>query len=137
MPVPVYPQRFSQQQRSAIGAALLDDKVVDIVTTGGKTGASRRVEIWFHNIDGRVIICGLPRPRGWLANLRKNPNLLFCFKQSLRLEVPARGAEVVDLDDRRFIMGAPQTSWYRSKEPSLDVLARESPIVEVFFDCLD
>ena len=134
---PVHPQRFNQQQRSAIGAALLDDKVVDIVTTGGRTGVPRRVEIWFHNIDGRIIICGLPRPRGWLANLRKHPDLLFCFKESLRLELPARASEVIDPGDRYFIMSAPQTSWYRSKEPSVDVLVRESPIVQVFLDCLD
>ena len=33
---------------------------IDITTTGRKTGAPRRIEIVFHNIDGRIYISGIP-----------------------------------------------------------------------------
>ena len=32
---------------------------IDITTTGRKTGEPRRIEIVFHNIDGRLIITGI------------------------------------------------------------------------------
>ena len=32
--------------------ALEKDLIIDITTTGRKTGDARRVEIWFHNLDG-------------------------------------------------------------------------------------
>jgi hypothetical protein len=59
----------------------LDDKVrdallrpmtvVDISTTGRRSGQERRIEIVMHNIGGRLYISGQPsrRRRGWLANL--------------------------------------------------------------------
>ena len=30
--------------------------------TGQKTGTARRIEIVFHNIDGRIYISGIPSP---------------------------------------------------------------------------
>ena len=48
------------------------DVVIDITTIGRRSGAPRRIEIWFHNIDGRIIITGKPGPRNWLANLIAN-----------------------------------------------------------------
>jgi F420H(2)-dependent quinone reductase len=45
------------------------DRVIDITTTGRKTGEPRRIEIWFHRLDGRYFITGAPgRPRDWYAN---------------------------------------------------------------------
>ena len=34
-------------------AALGRDQVIDITTTGRKSGEQRRIEIWFHRVDGR------------------------------------------------------------------------------------
>ena len=39
-----------------IQKALRDDLVIDITTTGRQTGEARRIEIWFHNLDGRLYI---------------------------------------------------------------------------------
>ena len=36
--------------------ALANDRVIDITTTGRQSGQPRRLEIWFHNVDGRLYI---------------------------------------------------------------------------------
>lgn len=124
----------------AIEQALKTDKLIDIITVGAKSGQPRRTEIWFHNLDGRLIICGTPsedgsigayKPRSWLANLKANPDFSFCLKESVQAELPARSVEITDPDDRRAIMSAPQTKWYRDQVGDLEVLVKFSPIVEV------
>ena len=35
-----------------VKAALASGKVIDITTTGRKSGEARRIEIWFRNLDG-------------------------------------------------------------------------------------
>ena len=68
--------------RDAILRSLLDERTVDIVTTGRRSSAARTTEIWTTVVDGQTYICGTPnasqpgvehRPRDWLANLRGNP----------------------------------------------------------------
>ena len=44
----------------SIEQALDTDRVIDITTIGRKTGEPRRIEIWFHRIDGRYYITGTP-----------------------------------------------------------------------------
>jgi hypothetical protein len=129
-----------------IREALKTDRTIDIITIGAKSGLPRRVEIWFTNVYGRIIICGTPNatgdkgsytPRDWLANLKANPEFIFCLKESIQVELPARAVEIVDLEDRRYLMSAPETKWYRDQVDSLDDLVNASPIVEVFFRDLE
>jgi len=49
-----------------IAQALAADRVVDITTTGRKTGQPRRIEIWLWTLErGGYAISGRPgRPRG-------------------------------------------------------------------------
>jgi hypothetical protein len=124
-----------------IKKALERDRTIDIITIGVKTGLPRRIEIWFTNVNGRIIICGTPNaeggkgartPRDWLANLRANPDFTFCLKESLQMELPAKAMEITDPEDRRYLMSAPETQWYRDQVESIDILVKESPIVEVF-----
>ena len=70
------------QFNDEVKKALLNDRLIDIITTGAKTGLPRKTEIWFVNIHGRIIICGTPDAvgkggrrsrRDWLANLKANP----------------------------------------------------------------
>jgi hypothetical protein len=122
--------------------ALRKDRTIDIITIGAKSGLPRRMEIWFTNVKGRIIICGTPNakgdkgqytPRDWLANLKAHPEFTFCLKESLNIELPATAVEIVDPLDRRYLMSAPETKWYRDQVDSIDDLVNESPIVEVFF----
>ena len=130
--------QFTEEIRNA----LRNDQLIDIITTGAKTGLLRKTEIWFVNINGRIIICctpdaggrGGPRiRRDWLANLIANPDFLFCLKESLQKELPARAVPIVDPQDRRYLMSAPETQWYREQVDSVEDLVNGSPIVEVFF----
>ena len=43
--------------------ALKTDSLIDITTTGRKTGKPSRIEIAFHNFDGVLYITGLPGKR--------------------------------------------------------------------------
>ena len=43
--------------------ALTHGHVIDITTIGRRTGQPRRIEIVFHNIDGRIYITGTPTTR--------------------------------------------------------------------------
>jgi len=122
--------------------ALQKDRTIDIITTGAKSGLPRKIEIWFTNVNGRIIICGTPNakggqgsrsPRDWLANLKANPAFTFCLKESIKAEVPARAVEITDAEDRMYLMSAPETKWYRDQVDSIEELVKYSPIVEVFF----
>jgi hypothetical protein len=46
-----------------IKQALEQGGVIDITTSGRKTGQARRIEIRFHNIDGHLYITGTPPRR--------------------------------------------------------------------------
>jgi len=128
--------------KTKIWEALRKDRTIDIITIGAKSGLPRKIEIWFTNVNGRIIICGTPNakgekgqysPRDWLANLRAHPDFTFCLKESIQIELPATAVEIVDPDDRRYLMSAPQTKWYRDQVVSIEELVNYSPIVEVFF----
>lgn len=125
-----------------VATALKKDILIDIVTVGARTGLKRVTEIWYTNIQGRIIICGTPsaegthgprEPRSWLANLKANPQFEFCLKESIAQCLPARAVEVTDPADRRRIMSAPETQWYRDQGFSLQDLVNDSPIIDVFF----
>lgn len=125
-----------------IRRALCEDRLIDIITVGAKSGLPRKTEIWFTNVGGRIIICGTPDAAGtngprarrdWLANLRANPEFLFCLKESLTAQLPARAVVIVDPEDRRRLMTAPETQWYRDQVANVEDLVAGSPIVEVFF----
>jgi deazaflavin-dependent oxidoreductase (nitroreductase family) len=110
--------------RDEVLAALLgDERTVDIVTTGARTGLARTTEIWTTVIAGEVLICGTPnasqagltcKPRDWLANLIANPRMTLRLKRTVRAELAAEAQPVRDEAERRRIMTAPATEFYRS-----------------------
>lgn len=127
--------------QKVIQEALQRDRTIDIITLGARTGLERTTEIWFHNINGRIIICGTPggvggngiTPRDWLANLKANPEFRFRLKETVDAELPARARIITDPRERRSIMSAPATDWYRQQGYSMQELVEGSPIVEVQF----
>ena len=129
--------------RSAqIDAALAADRTIDIVTTGARTGQPNRIEIWYHHIDGRFFITGIPgeahnpavrRPRDWLANLHAHPQFEFHLKESLQIGLQATARPVNDAQRRRRVLLAPQTQWYREQGHDLQDLLDNAPLVEVTF----
>ncbi len=107
--------------------------VIDITTTGRRSGNSTRTEIWFHQIGEQTIITGTPGPRNWLANLKANPNFTFHLKGDVTADLAATARIITDPDERRSIMSAPETAWYRTQVESIDELVERSPMLEVIF----
>lgn len=112
-----------------VGTALETDRTIDITTTGRHSGESQRIEIWFHNVDGRLYITGMPGPRSWYANLLANAAFTFHLKESIVCDLPAMAIPIVDEDKRRCVL-ATITSRLGSTVPLADWVAA-SPLVEV------
>jgi deazaflavin-dependent oxidoreductase (nitroreductase family) len=73
--------------------------LIDITTTGRKSHEPRRIEIVFHNIDGRLIISGSPSPRkrAWITNLEADPHLTFHLKRGpAPADLPATARVITD-----------------------------------------
>lgn len=114
----------------AIKHALEQDRTIDITTTGRKTGQSRRIEIWFHNLDGDLYITGLPRPCNWYANFLAHPDFIFHLKETLPADLPARATPVVEPAERRAVL---ERILQKLGRPESDVEERvkASPLVKV------
>lgn len=116
--------------------ALTTDQVIDITTIGRKSGQPRRIEIWFHNLAGRLYITGMPsRPRDWLANLLAQPAFTFHLKASTQADLPARAVPIVEEGERRAVLTAILQKLGRTEE-DVERWVRESPLVEVVLEAV-
>lgn len=115
----------------SIRRALAQDQVIDITTTGRKSGQPRRIEIWFHRWNGRYYITGLPGRRDWYANLRNHPSFTFHLKHSAQADLPAHARPILDEDERRQVLAGILQSLGRSAD--LNEWVARSPLVEVEF----
>jgi hypothetical protein len=109
--------------------ALEQDRTIDITTTGRRSGQPHRIEIWFHNVGGRIYISGLPGRRGWYANLLARPDFLFHLKQSAKLDLPARAHPVTEPGERRLVLAELLAGIGRPD--AIEQWMERSPIVEV------
>ncbi len=117
-----------------IRAALSRGGVIDITTTGRRSGEPRRIEIVFHRIDGRMWISGLPSPRrrAWIANLADDPNLTVHLKGPVAVaDLPATARIVDDPTERRNILERVASAWNRT---DIDRMVATSPLIEVTID---
>jgi hypothetical protein len=112
-----------------IRQALARDRTIDITTTGRASGRARRVEMWFHNLDGRLYLTGTPGSRAWYANLRAHPDFTFHLKESARADLPARATPILETTERRTILARILDSLGHGRD--LEAWVRESPLVEV------
>ena len=112
--------------------ALTRGSLIDITTTGRQTGKPRRIEIVYHPIEGGIYISGMPGfPRGWLANLEANPHFTFHLKGLVKADLPATARIIKEMDERRGLLAPIAKTW---KRKDLDVMVRESPLIEVTLD---
>lgn len=118
----------------AAGAA---ERTIDITTTGAKSGEPRRIEIWFHKIDGHWFITGSPgRPRSWYANLVANPQFTFHLKHGVTADLAASARPITAADERRRVftgMMARLPASGGGDWPPLEAWLETSPLVEVTF----
>jgi len=112
-----------------IKRALVRDRIIDITTTGRKSGQPRRIEIWFHWVGGRLYITGTPGQRSWYANLRAHPEFTFHLKESVQADLPARARPIEDESERRQVLAAILRKLEHSSD--LEDWVKDSPLVEV------
>ena len=120
----------------------MSDHTFDITTIGARSLAPRRIEIWFHNVDGTVYLTGLPGRRGWYANLLAHPRFTFHLTRGVHADLRATATPVTDPDERAELFGAiiagiddlyeRRGSRQRVSEP--DRWLADSPLVRVTFD---
>jgi len=101
---PAPPLGVQEDMDEAIRQALERDRTIDITTTGRKSGRPQRIEIWFHNLDGRLYITGTPGRRNWYANLRENPDFTFHLKVSAQADLAARARLIEEAPERREVL---------------------------------
>ena len=109
--------------------ALSRGGVIDITTKGAKTGKPRRIEIVFHNMDGKIFVSGLPGfPRGWLANLAANPHFTFHLKGPVSANLPATARVIGEEAERREVLPHIAKIW---KRRDLENMVETSPLIAV------
>jgi deazaflavin-dependent oxidoreductase (nitroreductase family) len=115
--------------------SLTHGHTIDITTTGRRTGESRRIEIVFHNFDGRLYITGMPSPRtrAWLHNLAADPHFTFHLKGPVSADLPATARVITDDAERRAIFSKVIQVW---KGQDVETMTQYSPLIEVTLDDL-
>ena len=116
----------------AIERALAQDRTIDITTTGRRTGAPRRIETWFHQVEGRCYMTGSPGRRDWYANRVANPAFIFHLKETATADLPARARPITDPEERRAIMR--EVTARVGQADRLEDWIAGSPLVEVTFE---
>lgn len=105
-------------------------QLIDITTRGRKSGQPRRIEMVFHNVEGRIVISGRPGfPRGWIANLRADPRMTLHLKGRLVADLPAHGRVITDREERERLL-APIARLWRIDHA---LMVRSAPLIEVTF----
>ena len=140
---------MSMPDHSAIRAALdigptagASARTVDITTIGAKSGETRRIEIWFHQIDGRWYISGVPpHPRAWYRNLENHPRFTLHLKHGVEADLNASARPITDPEERRTVFSGlidglvdPSITAILTDIPPLEDWVASSPLVEVSFD---
>ncbi|MPZ53490.1 MAG: DUF385 domain-containing protein [Acidimicrobiia bacterium] len=119
--------------------ALSNGGIIDITTTGRKTGQARRIEIHLHNLDGELYLTGRPGfRRDWVANLRANSEMTVHLKRGIEADLPARGVVVGESGRKgEIIHRARVESWNvdpAKARADLDHWIDTAPLVQVFID---
>lgn len=115
---------------ATLSGALHRSQVIDLTTTGRRSGEARRIEIFLHDVDGRLVITGMPRPakRAWLRNVEADPHVTLHLKDGVVADVPALARVVTEPAERRPLLEAAARHWGRD---DVDVMMAQSPLIEL------
>ena len=139
--------RDDMREALAIDASsTLEDRTIDITTTGRTSGSPRRIEIVFYRIDDSIYLSGIPAPvrRDWLANLSAERHFTFHLKHGVVADLPAVATVITDEAERRRLLAplvdqfnerrGDDSEWPRAE---LDEWVQASPLARVDFVELD
>ncbi len=129
------------RQALAIDASTtIEDRTVDITTTGRGSGQPRRIEIAFYRLGDDIYLSGIPGPktRDWLANLAAQPEFTFHLKHGVVADLPATATVIVDSGERRRVLAVFVEEFNRRQsadspwpEAVLDEWVERSPLAKV------
>jgi len=135
--------REDVRQALAIGpSSSMEDRTIDITTTGRRSGEPRRIEIVFYRIGDSIYLSGIPAPRrrDWLANLSAEPRFTFHLKSGVVADLPAVATVITDVAERRRLLATlvdqfnqrrgDDSEWPRAE---LDEWVQGSPLAKVDF----
>jgi deazaflavin-dependent oxidoreductase (nitroreductase family) len=123
-------------------SSTLEDRTIDITTTGRHSGTPRRIEIVFYRFGDEIYLSGIPGPRkrDWLTNLAAHPAFTFHLKHGAVADLPACATVIDDPGERRRVLTVfvdefnrrhgPDSEW---PEAVLDEWVEGSPLVRVIF----
>ena len=109
------------------------DMVIDITTTGRRTGLPRRIEIWAHYMRGKIFIASRPGKRSWHSNMIYNRNFMIHFKGASPANLPAIARPVFDKSEREEIFDiiSQETSYEERKNMVVNEWVEMGCLVEV------
>ncbi len=124
------------------GSSTIEDRTIDITTTGRRSGKPRRIEIVFYRLGDDIYLSGIPGPktRDWLANLGAQPQFTFHLKRGVVADLPATATVIVDRAERRRVLAVFVEELNRRRGPDspwpkavLDEWVERSPLAKVTF----
>jgi deazaflavin-dependent oxidoreductase (nitroreductase family) len=127
-------------------SSALEERTIDITTTGRRSGQPRRIEIVFYRSEDSVYLSGIPgpRPRDWLLNLAAEPHFVFHLKHGVVADLPATATVITDPAERRRILSQFVDEFNRRQGPDgpwpkavLDDWVERSPLAKVSFQDAD
>jgi deazaflavin-dependent oxidoreductase (nitroreductase family) len=112
-----------------IRSALHQSQLIDLTTTGRRSGQPRKIEIFLHDEDGLLFITGIPqanRTRDWIHNIAADPHVVVHLKQAVTSDISATARVVTDPAERRPLMEAAARRWGRT---DVDEMVQHSPLI--------
>ena len=135
--------RDDVRQALAIGpSAAMEERTIDITTTGRRSGQPRRIEIVFYRFEDSIYLSGVPAPqrRDWLANLAADPRFTWHLKHGVVADLPAVATVITDKAERRRVLAdfvgqfndrnGPDSPWLTAV---LDEWVEHSPLAKIGF----
>src|ERR1700689_5315867 len=120
----------------------IEQRTIDITTTGRRSGEPRRIEICFYRFGDSVYLSGIPAPRtrDWLANLAADPHFPSHLKHGVAADLPAVAEVITDPAERQRVLAdfvqdfnhrnGPGSGW---PQAVLDEWVQHSPLAKVSF----
>lgn len=120
----------------------IEERTIDITTTGRRSGLARRIEICFYRFEDDTYLSGIPGPRtrDWLTNLDAEPHFIFHLKHAVVADLPAVATVIVDPEERRRVLAEFVDQFNRRNDPDsawptavLEEWVEHSPLAKVSF----
>jgi deazaflavin-dependent oxidoreductase (nitroreductase family) len=127
-------------------SSTLEDRTIDITTTGRRSGQPRRIEIVFYRLGDDIYLSGIPapKPRDWLVNLEAHPRFTFHLKHRVIADLAAVATVIVDSAERRRVLAVFVEEFNRRQgrdtprpKAVLDEWVEHSPLAKVTFEQTD